>query len=136
MLSFVSEERPTVCQFQYRQQNGNAVPGAFVPRCRSDGSYDDVQCRGSVCYCVDRRGHELRGTRVNIGEGTPQCATPGKYEKRASTDVVRYVTTETNFGIRLMWRKSPSFAPYQYVILRLYKLLLRSVSQNLAFDFM
>lgn len=68
-----------MCQYQYQRQSENAVPGAFVPRCKPDGSYDDVQCRGSVCYCVDRRGHELQGTRVSMGQGSPVCATPGMF---------------------------------------------------------
>lgn len=77
-ISFVIPgQQPTVCQYQYQQQKDNAARGAFIPRCKPDGSYDDVQCRGSVCYCADRRGHELSGTRVSIGAGSPQCATPG-----------------------------------------------------------
>ncbi|XP_022806051.1 uncharacterized protein LOC111343164 [Stylophora pistillata] len=74
-----SDQELTVCQHQYSRQTSNTPPvGALIPRCKPDGSYEDVQCRGSVCYCVDRRGKELRGTAVNIGMGTPQCKTPGK----------------------------------------------------------
>ena len=77
MLFFFIDVKLTVCQHQYQQQSASSVPGVFIPRCKPDGSYDDVQCRGSVCFCVDRRGHELRGTRVSIGEGSPKCAMPG-----------------------------------------------------------
>lgn len=77
VLLLILDQQPTVCQYQYRQQTSNAAPGTFIPRCKPDGSYNDVQCRGSVCYCVDRRGNELPGTRVSIGEGSPNCATPG-----------------------------------------------------------
>lgn len=73
------DQRLTVCQHQYqRQTNSTVLVGAFIPRCKPDGSYEDVQCRGSVCYCVDRRGNELRGTAVNIGKGSPLCKTQGK----------------------------------------------------------
>ena len=77
MLFFFIDVKLTVCQQQYQQQSASSVPGVFIPRCKPDGSYDDVQCRGSVCFCVDRRGNELRGTRVSIGEGSPKCAMPG-----------------------------------------------------------
>ena len=73
----ILDQQPTVCQYQHRQQTNNAALGTLIPRCKPDGSYDDVQCRESVCYCVDRRGNELPGTGVSIGEGSPNCATPG-----------------------------------------------------------
>ena len=73
-----SDVQPTVCQYQYELQSASSALGVFIPRCKPDGSYDDVQCRGSVCFCADRRGHELQGSRVSIGEGSPQCATPGE----------------------------------------------------------
>jgi len=55
----------------------NAVPGAFIPQCTPDGGYDQVQCRGSVCYCVDKRGNEIQGTKLPTGDGRPQCDNPG-----------------------------------------------------------
>ncbi|EDO40371.1 predicted protein, partial [Nematostella vectensis] len=58
---------PSVCQ-QDRMQalawSGRLVVGAFIPRCRSDGSYDPIQCHESPgqCWCVDVHGNELTGT--------------------------------------------------------------------------
>ena len=44
---------------------GNPPPGTYVPHCRPDGSYDDVQCHGytGLCWCVDEKGNEILGTR-------------------------------------------------------------------------
>lgn len=51
---------------------GNPPPGTFVPLCKPDGSYDDVQCHGytGLCWCVDGNGNEILGTRK---WGRPQC---------------------------------------------------------------
>ena len=37
----------------------------FVPRCKRDGTYEDVQCDGSTgeCWCVGKDGKELSQTR-------------------------------------------------------------------------
>lgn len=85
------DQRLTVCQHQYqRQTNSTVLVGAFIPRCKPDGSYEDVQCRGSVCYCVDRRGNELRGTAVNIGKGSPLCKTQGKKTANNNLEYKKY----------------------------------------------
>ncbi|KAK3737700.1 hypothetical protein QZH41_008039 [Actinostola sp. cb2023] len=72
-----TDKQPTVCQYKYQMSSVNAVPGAFIPQCTPDGGYDQVQCRGSVCYCVDKRGNEIQGTKLPIGDGRPQCHSPG-----------------------------------------------------------
>ena len=38
--------------------------GVFVPKCRPDGGYDEKQCHGSICFCMDQEGREMSGTRV------------------------------------------------------------------------
>ena len=39
--------------------------GAHVPMCQPNGSYADLQCDlfSGYCWCVDREGRELKGTR-------------------------------------------------------------------------
>lgn len=52
--------------------NPSVVP--FLPECRPDGRYGDVQCDrlSDECWCADAEGNEVKGTRTN---GTLQCAT-------------------------------------------------------------
>ena len=42
-----------------------ASPDHFVPRCKEDGRFEEVQCSESTaeCWCVDSLGAEQRGTR-------------------------------------------------------------------------
>uniref|UniRef100_A0A0L8HIA0 Thyroglobulin type-1 domain-containing protein n=2 Tax=Octopus bimaculoides TaxID=37653 RepID=A0A0L8HIA0_OCTBM len=42
--------------------------------CERNGNYAKVQCTGSVCYCVDEQGNELRSSTVHISEtGSVKC---------------------------------------------------------------
>jgi len=75
--TFFLASKPTDCQYKRQALLENSVPGAFIPLCTPEGAYDQVQCRGSVCFCVDRRGKEIQGSRLPIDVGRPQCETPG-----------------------------------------------------------
>ena len=46
--------------------------GRFVPQCKPDGRYEEVQCGAGweYCWCVDSSGMELTGTKT---KGWPQC---------------------------------------------------------------
>lgn len=51
---------------------------AFVPECKEDGSYGDMQCFehegfAKQCWCVTSDGQEIRGSRMSDGQ-TPDCA--------------------------------------------------------------
>ncbi|VDI10362.1 Hypothetical predicted protein [Mytilus galloprovincialis] len=35
-------------------------------RCTADGSYDEVQCTGSQCYCADEDGQQIGSDSVHI----------------------------------------------------------------------
>ena len=53
---------------------------SFVPECKADGSYAAVQCFehqgfGRQCWCVDKDGEEIKGTRNSNGK-TPDCGQP------------------------------------------------------------
>ncbi|KAM5129328.1 nidogen-2 [Mantella aurantiaca] len=54
------------------------IIGAFVPECDAEGNYVPRQCHGSTghCWCVDKNGKEIDGTRRPPGGGTPQCGIP------------------------------------------------------------
>ncbi|KAM4819555.1 testican-1 isoform 2-T2 [Thomomys bottae] len=53
---------------------GKSLLGAFVPRCTEDGYYGATQCHGGSgqCWCVDKYGNELAGSRRR--GGAPACA--------------------------------------------------------------
>ncbi|KAM4607761.1 nidogen-1 [Polymixia lowei] len=48
--------------------------GHYVPTCDEHGAYQPVQCHGSTgyCWCVDRNGQEITGTRSGPGD-KPMC---------------------------------------------------------------
>uniref|UniRef100_A0A3Q0RB25 Nidogen 1 n=1 Tax=Amphilophus citrinellus TaxID=61819 RepID=A0A3Q0RB25_AMPCI len=48
--------------------------GQYVPMCDENGEYRSMQCHGSTgqCWCVDRNGQEISGTRAGPGS-TPMC---------------------------------------------------------------
>lgn len=48
--------------------------GQFIPRCDDNGAYEPMQCHGSTghCWCVDRNGQEIPGTRSGPGS-RPMC---------------------------------------------------------------
>ena len=37
---------------------------AFLPSCDKDGEYKNTQCHGRYCWCINRRGKEVIGTRT------------------------------------------------------------------------
>ncbi|XP_048452133.1 thyroglobulin [Rhincodon typus] len=57
----------------------------FLPKCTGDGRYEEVQCLGTVCWCVDSQGVEIPNTRVS-GQ-RPQCPTKCEQERRRLTDL-------------------------------------------------
>lgn len=55
-------KRTTECRNHFKTALLRLLPGRFVPRCGADGSYDQTQCLGSICLCVDERGIAIPGT--------------------------------------------------------------------------
>ncbi|XP_045777097.1 kielin/chordin-like protein isoform X1 [Maniola jurtina] len=58
-------------------ESGNPPAWTWVPECKEDGTYAQVQCRGSskkMCWCVDTAGNEVPGTRST--NSTPNCDAP------------------------------------------------------------
>lgn len=59
---------------------------AFVPECKENGDYGDVQCFehegfSKQCWCVTKDGQEIKGTRTSDGQ-TPDCTGVNKEEKK------------------------------------------------------
>ncbi|XP_053567076.1 nidogen-1 [Bombina bombina] len=62
----------------YASPRGPRPPiGQFVPSCDEDGNYTPIQCHSGTgyCWCVDREGNELNGTRTGPGF-RPPCLDP------------------------------------------------------------
>ncbi|XP_065257208.1 nidogen-1 [Emys orbicularis] len=51
--------------------------GQFVPQCDEHGNYQPTQCHSSTgyCWCVDRNGNEIDGTRTGPGIRPPCLST-------------------------------------------------------------
>lgn len=73
LFSFDSDEMLTPCQVEHRQTMRNFGYNKFIPLCKPDGRYEEVQCgRGWLhCWCVNISGRELSGTRTT---GFPKCS--------------------------------------------------------------
>ncbi|KAJ7374827.1 Nidogen 1 [Desmophyllum pertusum] len=70
-------ENKTSCQLE--RQMAKTMDDAFVPECKLDGKYSDVQCFehegfAKQCWCVTSDGQEIKGTRMSDGQ-TPNCTT-------------------------------------------------------------
>uniref|UniRef100_A0A8C5P9T4 Nidogen 1 n=1 Tax=Leptobrachium leishanense TaxID=445787 RepID=A0A8C5P9T4_9ANUR len=77
---FPGESEKTKCQLHLERILGSSIPrgprpvGQFIPQCDDNGNYSPQQCHASsgYCWCVDRNGDEIDGTRVGPGR-TPPC---------------------------------------------------------------
>ena len=46
--------------------------GGFVPDCKPDGTFEEIQCYDNTCWCVDKNGVETGSTRVAL-PNRPDC---------------------------------------------------------------
>lgn len=53
----------------------------FVPSCTFSGGFQEVQCRGGECWCVDPQGQEVAGSRT--AGRRPRC--PSRCERERAT---------------------------------------------------
>ncbi|XP_041941809.1 thyroglobulin [Alosa sapidissima] len=54
----------------------------YVPQCDQHGQFEEVQCTGSECWCVDSRGQEVKGSRT-LGS-RPRCPSQCEKERDAA----------------------------------------------------
>lgn len=57
---------------QARQKLSTGLLGEFVPKCKSDGSFEPIQSHEGYFWCVDTDGKEVNGTRKHLQK--PTCA--------------------------------------------------------------
>ncbi|KAI8499609.1 hypothetical protein Bbelb_226600, partial [Branchiostoma belcheri] len=57
------------------EQDGSPIVGVFLPQCRDDGSYENLQCHPSTgyCWCVTADGTEVPGTQTPPGQNRTDC---------------------------------------------------------------
>lgn len=51
---------------------------SLVAECKENGDFKEIQCQGSQCYCVNKDGREVQGTRTSNGK-KPKCPDVGEY---------------------------------------------------------
>ena len=79
LFHLVSDARLTLCQSRYLEHSRNPRPDKEIPRCRPDGSFEEVQCRGVMCFCVDpSNGRAVKETNINTLFGEPRCGETGR----------------------------------------------------------
>ena len=61
----------TQCQQEY-------LEGRFQPLCTPEGSYEDTQCQGTACFCVNERGDEIARSRTEL-PAKPNCTAAGTF---------------------------------------------------------
>ena len=69
-------DKLTPCQEAYKEAIQNPKVGGYIPRCKDDGGFENMQCGGTSgqCWCVDKDGREIPGTRTTKNL---QCPDPG-----------------------------------------------------------
>ncbi|KAM6280871.1 nidogen-1 isoform 2-T2 [Porphyrio hochstetteri] len=81
----LGEVEKTKCQREREVALGSGAPfyskeikvGHFIPQCDDHGNYLPTQCHASsgYCWCVDRDGNEIDGTRSRLGVQPPCLST-------------------------------------------------------------
>lgn len=63
----------TFCELQ--REIDSARSRDFIPRCKEDGRFEEVQCqrKSEECWCVDEAGMEIPQSRTI---GLPECDKP------------------------------------------------------------
>lgn len=82
LFLLVTDVRLTLCQRRYLEHSRSPRPDKEIPRCRPDGSFEEVQCRGVICFCVDPdNGRAVKETHINTLFGEPRCDETGRKPK-------------------------------------------------------
>ncbi|XP_039536126.1 thyroglobulin [Pimephales promelas] len=58
---------------------------SYIPQCTENGLFQEVQCQGRECWCVDSRGLEITGSRTT--ESRPRCLSQCEKERKMAIAV-------------------------------------------------
>ena len=97
--------------YQSIEDNDGFMPGAFVPDCKADGSWKDMQCWGSTgfCWCVNEYGEKIPGSEgedrgpVECGNGKDKIS---KKVERWSSEIIEILEDNMNRATQLTKRVS------------------------------
>ncbi|XP_006821660.1 uncharacterized protein LOC100371432 [Saccoglossus kowalevskii] len=75
MDDLTCEPKMTPCHDKKKQLRGSApgLLGRHRVECTEEGLYEKRQCHGSTCWCTDRCGNEVAGTRGHITTVSCEC---------------------------------------------------------------
>jgi len=84
---------------------------AFVPECKQDGSYSDMQCFehegfAKQCWCVTGDGQEIKETRMSDGQ-TPNCTTAVRNEEKHHDEGQEPITKEPGTPLKPQHHDEP-----------------------------
>lgn len=67
------------CDLAQKEAREGKLLGATMPRCTVEGYFKRMQCNSSTgfCWCADFNGNEIRGTRMSMKKGEPNCGRSG-----------------------------------------------------------
>ena len=71
VFNLISGKEATSCERQYQGKDRSD----YIPRCSSDGRFENKQCVDDKCFCVDANGDKLSETNVLLSNGRPNCTT-------------------------------------------------------------
>ena len=99
----------TSCQLE--RQMAKTMDDAFVPECKQDGSYSDMQCFehegfAKQCWCVTGDGQEIQGTRMSDGQ-LPNCTTAVRDEDKHHDEKQEYITKAPDTQLKSQHHDEP-----------------------------
>ena len=78
-IYFEIDDRLTLCQKASQEAEKQPFRDGYIPKCKSDGRFEEIQCLASqkVCWCVDQAGNEIQGTRTS--SNNLRCPSAGSF---------------------------------------------------------
>ncbi|BFZ20930.1 hypothetical protein BsWGS_23968 [Bradybaena similaris] len=75
------------CVYQLVKHLRSKVLGSFRPDCAVDGQFNQIQCHGSICFCVqESTGQKIAGSEVHNPD-QPNCDVTGHLPDPGPVDV-------------------------------------------------